>query len=544
MNSKDPVDFFATLSLREIFIAAWSRRHSIWIIGLIGLLLAVLAVLKLPNRYVSNAQLLVRLGPGAVAMDPTAGLSQTVSLQESRLTHVNSVVELLRSKKMVERVSARVGPKRLTSQATFLPPVMDSIVGLLPKKVARAEGGLSAEEIKQQIAINEACKVVESDVEIYPAVNAYTINLEYLADSPFLARDVVAAFLEEYPKYHSDAHESSGSVEFFELESEEAFGRATGLQKQINELKKEHGIIELDSAKSALRQEMTQIQRDLNSVIGELSSVDAELQMLSQTMASMPGTIESETITGIAKPAGVSVRSRFYDLEVQAQELASKYKPDHPKRVAVESQLKAARDIANDEIGNQQQTREVVNPNLQSMDLAFRTANAKRSGLQAKKSSLETQREAAQRTLLSLNQVGATLTQLEWDASVAEQNYVETAQRLASARQIMALGNRQSSDVSVAQPATLELKKVGPKRGMLIVAALGLIGLVSVVQAAVRGLIWPDPMTEPNWKRQTADTTVPASVAPTGNGPAENPMANAISQDPSAFFESAKNRPR
>ncbi|TWT93891.1 GumC family protein [Stieleria varia] len=488
MPNPSPLDAFATLNVFDIVRATWERRWAAVRVFIALSVLVFFAVLLLPNRYVSKAQLLVRLGPDSVAIDPTAGLSSTVSLQESRIPQVNSIVELLRSKEMVERVVKDVGPDRILEPAGAIAKTKAWLSQWIPKSAPKPQAGYTATQMSDMMQVAEACVAVENDLDIHPAKNAYTITVEWVGYSPFLAHDIVDAFVRQYPAYHKSAHGPAGTVEFFESEAKQAYEVATRLQEKVRKLKSDNGIIELDSAKSALRGELSSVQSEMNNVESELSSVDAELDKLASEIGSMPATVEAEKITGLYKRSGDLVRQRLYELEVQAQELASKYKPDHPKRVAVDSQLAAAKETATSEIGQEPQLREVLNPTLQSLDLAFRTAIARQAGLQAKRDALTRQFERLQKELTQLNQIGVELVQLTWDASVAESTYLETAGRLANARQLESLAALKLSDVSVAQPATLELKKVGPKRMIYLIAGLGFAAMVSLCQAAVRGL--------------------------------------------------------
>src|SRR4029079_12810294 len=51
-----------------------------------------------PRTYSSEARLFVRLGKESVSLDPTATLGQTVAVNESRESEINSELEMLRSR--------------------------------------------------------------------------------------------------------------------------------------------------------------------------------------------------------------------------------------------------------------------------------------------------------------------------------------------------------------------------------------------------------------------------------------------------------------
>lgn len=484
--SQNNVDFSSTLSINDIILGAWRQRMTaFWVFVTLTVLCAVV-LLILPNRYVSNAQLLVRLGPNSVAMDPTTDLSKTVSLQESRLNQVNSVAELLNSRTMVERVVDRVGAERILEPIGILPRWMSYITSILPEKPPRIEAGYTEEEVDHLINLGEACEAIESDYYAAPSKEAYTINIEFVSNSPFLSRDVVATFVDEYPKYHVDAHQATGSIEFFRKEADDSKAAAKDAADKLSTMKNENGIVEIGSAKSSLQTRMVETQRGLNTVIADLAAVQAELDSLETEMESMPARIDSEKLTGVFKHSGDLMRDKLFGLEIEEKELSTKFKSDHPKMLALQTQLAAARKIADKEFGQEPQILDVVNPNLQEMDLAFRNAIARQAGLKAKKAALDKQFTTVKAELIQLNDLELSLKNLTWDANVAESTHLTTATRLANAEQIASLEKLSMNDVSVAQPATLQVKKVGPKRGLLGAVGLFLSGLMAIAIAAAK----------------------------------------------------------
>ena len=69
---------------------------------------------------------------------------------------------------------------------------------------------------------------------------------------------------------------------------------------------------------------------------------------------------------------------------------------------------------------------------------------------------------------------------------MAQAMYKETAKRLANARQVSGLESLRLSDVSIAQPATLQLTRVGPLRLLIGSISLAIIAFISMIIAASR----------------------------------------------------------
>jgi uncharacterized protein involved in exopolysaccharide biosynthesis len=71
-----------------------------------------------PRTYSSEARLFVRLGKESVSLDPTATLGQTVAVNESRESEINSELEMLRSRVLLEDVVEHLGPDKVLSGST------------------------------------------------------------------------------------------------------------------------------------------------------------------------------------------------------------------------------------------------------------------------------------------------------------------------------------------------------------------------------------------------------------------------------------------
>ena len=99
---------------------------------------------------------------------------------------------------------------------------------------------------------------------------------------------------------------------------------------------------------------------------------------------------------------------------------------------------------------------------------------------------LDVQLVSAREELVELNLSGAQLERLSWDAEVAEKTYMDTAQRLANARQIADLESLKLSDVAIAQPATLQLTKTGPLRLLFGAAGAMIAAFIALFVASLR----------------------------------------------------------
>ena len=102
-------DFLFLSQLASAMRAYWLRGTATFLILITG---AGIATLVCPRTYQSEARIYVRLGRETVHLDPTATTGQTVQLADSREREIFSVLELLRSRALFEKVVDQLGSPR------------------------------------------------------------------------------------------------------------------------------------------------------------------------------------------------------------------------------------------------------------------------------------------------------------------------------------------------------------------------------------------------------------------------------------------------
>lgn len=496
MKRDSNVDWFASLSMGELLRSLWHYRYSI--IGITFVLTGLLgiAIFFLPVKYDSGAQLLVRLGRGTLSTDPTSNITPTVSVQETRLSQVSSVKEMLQGRALAEQVVQRVGADRILEPHGIVEQTFQRAIAQISALIGRGggaaagEGDLSPEEAREHLKQEEAIAKLQDNLLFTTTKNAYTIDVRMRSGSPYLSRDLLAALIDLYQDYHVQAYHSTGTLSFFETQTDQSYQAAVESREKVRQAKNTMGVIEIEAARVALREQLSQVNRDLAQTESDLAATSSEVKRYESELAGVPERIQSEKITGITSNTGDGMRQQLYQLEVQAKELASKLQEDHPQMKAIRDQLAAATKIAELERKEQPQNREAINPVYQQLEVAYRTNLVREAGLRAKHKSLLEQLDLLNQEIVELNKNELELTKLTWEATLAENVYLQNAQNRDKAQLLDALDREGLSEISVVQPASLQLKKSSPKRGLLLVAAAMLACGLAVLQAITRTVLY------------------------------------------------------
>ena len=471
------------MTLGDAWRAVRRRWKSTFVVTLLVSLAVVALLVAWPNRYASEGMLFVRLGRGSVSLDPASTASATVSLQESRAAEVASVREILASRAIAERVVDAIGQDEILRPRHWSAALAQSLARRRPGWAGgpATDGSPQSQQYAQAIEREEAIAAVQDALNVHVAKDSYTLIVQARSGDPYLSRAIVQTAMDQCNGYHVQAHRSDGSLAFFDRQHQQAFEAAVAAQQELKESKNRMGLLSAESMELTLRERITQLQTALDQTRAQRQASQAEVEQLQQQIASLDQWVPTATTQGVANGAGEDMRTALFGLELESSDTAARFTPEHPRYQQMQERLAVSKAIVGQQTQERMLTQEALNPIRQNLETTLRQSQARSAGLDAQLQSLQSLQEAADAQLQRLNGDAVQLAQLQWQASVAEQNYLAHAQSLEQARVMHALDAEQMSDLSVVQPAALMLKKVGPPRmvlslvGCLLGLALGLL---------------------------------------------------------------------
>ncbi len=480
------------LFLHQLTAAMW--RY--WFRGVIVFLLiaggTAAATLLWPRTYQSEARIYVRLGRETVHLDPTATTGQTVSLADSREREILSVLELLRTRTLFEKVVDQMGVDRILNEpssegyggsadwshlrAEWMQKLEKYIPALAPKApeaVAVRDSADAPEDLDLSIGAvrrrESAVRKLMQSVKSTSPKNSNVIIIQCKASSPHTAQERLERLLENYQAQHLRLHRISGSLEFFEAQAQEKKELLDEKLLELRDAKNRISVASVESQRELLSREATSITESLLQSQAAFSAAEARLNSLLASLPQGEKFLNEPESSAMSTDAIDQMRSKLFELEIEQQRLLAQFQPKHPRVRAIAEQVRLAKTLL------QKQEVLVERSKLLDHQEKFEAAAEQQAEVYAK--------------LRALNEHELQITDLDRQVAQLDTEHRKADENREQASTNEELTKNQISNINLAQPPSFAAKPVSPNPGLnlmfgLAAAAAG--ALTYVFQTAVR----------------------------------------------------------
>ena len=446
---------------------------------------ATAAAFLLPRTYRSEGLLLVRLGRENVTVDATATLGRepVVAVPASRENEINSLVEVLRSRALVEKVVDALGPDAIlgsheqTASEEFArepgPGEESTASVVLAGGMAFTSDRGHAIGRREQAVLRLAPRI-----GIAPARRSNVIAISCEGPSPQWAQAVVAKLMDIYLVDHIRLNRPQGSLEFFAQQAERLHGEQVRKEEQFRDLKSSTGIASVADQRKTMADRVGRLQDDLASAETARAVSAAKVGQLREQLSGVPEKQVTSQTVGHPDQGYDLMRQQLYLLQVKREEAASKYTPAHPTMQEIEEQYAAAKQEVERHEPTRTQITTANNRLHEESRLALMQEEAAMASSLAKTKTIQEQLVAAGRDLRVFNEHELQIAQLEQEVELARANYRTYAASVERARIDQALEAQRISNLSVVQEATYEPRSVRPRKAFVLGFGL-MAGLLS-----------------------------------------------------------------
>jgi uncharacterized protein involved in exopolysaccharide biosynthesis len=421
-------------SIRD-FVAVVFRHKKLIALSFVGVFFgATIVALLQPSRYQARMKILVKSERIDPVVSPQASniLPMAAAVTEEDL---NSEVELLKSKDLLEKVVLACGLERKTGST-------------LPKALEKQESPDNA------IAIERAVRALDKRLRVEVIKKTNLIGVDYESTDPGLAARVLSTLGDLYLEKHVAVHRTPGTVDFFQQETERYRTGLADAEAQLVDFT-HGGTVSARQEKEAVLQRLSdfeaaqwQTQQAINETQQRIKTLEAQAASTPPRMVTMTrNTDDAILLSGL--------RSTLLNLELKRTELLEKFEPGY--RLVREVDAEIAQTRATLAAAEQSKLRDETtdqNPTYAWVRSELAKAKTDLAGLQGK--AAEDARTVSQyrENARILGQKEIVQEDLLRTVKVGEDNYMLYLQKAEEARISEALDRKRIINVAIAEAPT------------------------------------------------------------------------------------------
>jgi uncharacterized protein involved in exopolysaccharide biosynthesis/Mrp family chromosome partitioning ATPase len=453
--------------------------------------LVVLATILSPAIYRSDAKLLLKVGRESVTLDPTASTGPVMHISQSRLSEINSEIEILKGRDLIEQVVDSIGCDQLlmkseadgstSSARQWLQPVKSIL--RWPKDVLKELGMVERLSEREQVLLK-----VYKNIYVGSDKDSNIIKVAYTAKSPQMAQQVVSKLIQLSLEKHIAAYRTPGSYEFFVEQTEHLKNKLKASEEKLKTLKNKIGVTSIEQQQTILLDRIRLLEVEKGTTESALASSVAKVQSLEEAIAQTPKTDVLEETTGYPSSGADAMREELFRLQIEEQKLLKSFSEDSRSVESIRKEIARAEELLKKEQDRTQVTKG-LSRSYEELNLALATEKANRVALQEKLISLSQQLGAARQQLAPLNEAEMEIAALMRDISTQEANLQKYSENLEQARIDDAMENQRISNISIVQGATLPIQSIRPRKLLNLGLGLFLGGFGAILLAIVSELM-------------------------------------------------------
>lgn len=456
------------------------HRFKAFVVWLLVMLIFLAAFLVWPRAFSSEGKIYVQLGRIATEISPSSG-STSISVQDTRESEVLSVVEIIRSRGVIEAVVDEVGADRILEGplSAWLPKISLPAFSM----PGASDGEVSAKEYKRLKLRERAAKRLEKAVDIHSQKKTSVISVYAESSSALLAREIVQSILKHTRLVHLKVHAVDGSTRFFDEQFVEQESKVVEAVQTLADFRNEYKVLSIGAARETLQKIVTKIENGALDAEVEASQLAKRLESLRKGIGSTEKLMAMPT-SNVESKSFEDSKHLVFRLEAERERLVSTYNSIHPEVRRIDDQLQKVRRSLKTLSTGRTESEMTSNPVYENLQTDLVLTEAEYAGAVARLAQLEAKRATNESQLSRMNEAAVKADQLQRDVDIARQELAIYSARRGEAKAMSIMDKRGISDIVIVQDPTLNVKHVSPK-GALVLPLGAIVGLIAAVASAL-----------------------------------------------------------
>ncbi len=434
------------------------KKSLAFFVTVVGLVTFV--TLMTPKVYRSQGKLLVRLGRENVGIDPTVtlGQSSTVSPPLSREDEMNSLVQILQSRAVIDGV----------------------VQALTPETILEFSSQSSSRTPHERAVL-----LLQKDLAIGTAAKSNVLDVTFDHENKALSRQIVNTVMDVFIREHVRLNRTQQSHAFLDEQMKSTRDKLHKAEDKLRNLENQSGLISPETQERLLVEQIAKLKSDLKDVETQQVAVQAELDQLHAQFEDGPDRALSAASQGVANNALDDSRKQLYTLQVREKQLLTIYDADYLLVRQVREQIKQTKDLLERET-ELQRTTLWPQRTYEEAQIVLTTKQPLLASLKVQSREMKSRLAQLQAEQKRIHDQAAEIRRQSRQVAILEQSFRKFTEGLEQARVDQALQDEQISNLSIVQPALTQIKHVKPLTAvnLLLGLVLGTIGGIALAVAA------------------------------------------------------------
>jgi uncharacterized protein involved in exopolysaccharide biosynthesis len=446
-------DEYVDLSLRDL-LAPLFRRKRILLWTFLAVFVAVLLFGLLMPRYRSQMSILVDRNRVDPAISTDAAPQQITTETPLAEEEVNSEVELIKSRDVLEQVVRANG---LADSHGF--SLLNIIRGRRsePDRVAAA-----VEHLAKKLKIEAVAKT-------------NVIGVSYSSPSPLLSYQVMKSLGDLYMQKHMEVHRPAGSYTFFAEQADRYKKALDDDEGRLRDYGTQQGLAAPDLQRTDMALQVTNSIGLMHVAQQAIASDEQRIRSDRQQLSQTPQRVETLRSSAAADKLLSDLNASLLAAQTKRTQLMVKYDPSFPLVKEADEEVAEAKAA----IDRAEQTRYVTaatdrDPTYELLREDLARTEADLAGQRANLAATQQSIRSMQGLMVDLDKQSIAQNDLQREAKADEGNYLIYLAKREQARTSDALDRSRIANVSIAVP---------PAIPALPVAGLGLVLLTALAAA-------------------------------------------------------------
>jgi len=512
MHSKETANSFIRIFLHIMF----KRKLLIITFFAITMLISGIFAVRIEPTYMAESQIMIKMGREHVFSPTSTDIGGRPFLSFSSLEQINSEIELIKSRPIIEDAVNVLGPWTIykdliiedddENDTNFFKRLFNTLSELVHslfnrEQKQRLEEHLSGE--RQNLTDHEKAVLrVQQQFDVHPIRNSRIIEMSFKHPDPEIAavvvKNLVAAYLDKRPHVHKNPE----SYEFFQEQSNLLKTRIRETEEKLKKFKKERNVVDLKEERSILLQEKADLQAKLNESKSEKVETEKRISEISEQLKTTPQKIQQGESANLNNLLINTLEERLVALEIKERELLAKYTNNNHLVQDVKKQLKIVRDKLTEQESKRYGTASFgPNSTYQRLKEDLFRNEAELEAVSAKITSQRTHLAEYAERLDNLNAAENMIKELQDELKVDKENYQLYLTKHEESRISSEMDSKKIANVSVIKPAQPPLNPIFNKAVLLLaigllVAVFGSVGLSIFLEFLNEDLERPEDIEE------------------------------------------------